>query len=35
MAFDDEINHFIKENLVYDEDKFSTINKFISTLDYS
>lgn len=34
MAFDEELCHFIKENLVYDEDKFPTINAFISTLDY-
>lgn len=34
MAFDDEINHFIKENLVYNEDIYPTLNEFIETLDY-
>lgn len=34
MAFPEEICHFIKENLVYDEDKFKTLNEFIETLDY-
>ena len=35
MAFDNEINHFIKENLVYNEDIYPTLNEFIDTLNYN
>lgn len=33
-AFDDEVNELIRDNLVYDEDKFPFLNDFIATLDY-
>lgn len=33
-AFDDELNAFIRDNLVYDEDKYPYLNDFIDTLDH-
>ena len=33
-GFDAEVNEFIKQNLVYDEEKFPVFNDFIATLDY-
>jgi len=33
-AFDDEVNDLIRDNLVYDEDKFPFLNDFIATLDH-
>ena len=33
-GFEDDMNQFIKENLIYDEDKWPSLNEFINSLDY-
>ena len=33
-GFEDDVNEFIKENLIYDEDRWPKLNDFIATLDY-
>ena len=33
-GFEDDVNEFIKNNLIYDEEKWPKLNDFIATLDY-
>ena len=33
-GFEDDVNDYIKKNLIYDEDKWPKLNDFVATLDY-